>query len=83
MSTNKPTRQESTGLDAIQAGRLAQRHYELREEWQAARNWDVADAMLEMGERCQDHGSRTGWVAYFDGRTTTYHYTDPTERPQL
>lgn len=72
-----------TGLDAMQAGRLAQRHYELRQAWQATRNPDVADAMLTMQARREDHQTRTGWVADFDGHTTTYYYTDPAERHQL
>lgn len=78
MSINNPT-----GLDAMQAGRLAQRHYELRQAWQATRNPDVADAMLTMQARRETHQTRTGWVADFDGQTTTYHYTNPAERPQL
>lgn len=65
-------------LDAMQAGRLAQRYYELRQAWRATRNPDVADAMIEMVDRCQDHGARTGWLAYFDGHATTYHYTNST-----
>lgn len=72
-----------TGLDAMQAGRLAQRHYELRQAWQATRNPNVADAMLTMQARREDHQTSTGWVADFDGHTTTYYYTDPAERPQL
>ena len=72
-----------TGLDAMQAGRLAQRHYELRQAWQATRNPDVADAMVIMQARREDHQTRTGWVADHDGETTTYHYTNPAERPQL
>ena len=71
------------GLDAMQAGRLAQRCYELSQAWQATRNPNVADAMLTMHARRETHQEHTGWVAYFDGHTTTYHYTDPAERPQL
>ena len=72
-----------TGLDAMQAGRLAQRHYELRQAWRVSRNTNVADAMLTMQARRETHQERTGWVADHDGETTTYHYTDPAERPQL
>lgn len=75
--------QNPTDLDAMQAGRLAQRHYELRQAWQATRNPNVADVMLTMQARRETHQERTGWVADHDGETTTYHYTDPTERPQL
>ena len=66
-----------TGLDAMQAGRLAQRCYELSQALQTTRNPNVADAFTDMSERRQNHHARTGWVAYFDGRSTTYHYTNP------
>lgn len=69
-----------TGLDAMQAGRLAQRHYELREAYRHTRNPDVAQAMVAMHARREDHQTRTGWVADYDGKTTTYHYTDPKTR---
>lgn len=72
-----------TGIQSMQAGRLAQRHYELREAYRHTRNPDVADAMLTMQARREDHQTRTGWVADYDGHTTTYHYNDPAERPQL
>ena len=71
------------GLDAMQAGRLAQRCYELSQALQTTRNPDVADAFIDMSERRQNHHAHTGWIASFDGHTTTYHYTDPAERPQL
>lgn len=67
-------------LDAMQAGRLAQRYYELRQAWQATRNPNVADAMLTMQARRETHQERTGWVADHDGQTTVYHYTDPKTR---
>lgn len=72
-----------TGLDAIQAGRLAQRYDELCQAWRVSLNPDVEDAMLTMQTRRETHYARTGWVAYHDGYTTTYHYTNPAERPQL
>lgn len=78
-----PIIKNPTGLDAMQAGRLAQRHYELRQAWRVSRNPNVADAMLTMQARRETHQERTGWVADYDGETTTYHYTDPAERPQL
>lgn len=74
--------QNPTDLDAMQAGRLAQRHYELRQAWQATRNPNVADVMLTMQARRETHQAHTGWYAYYDGHTTTYHYNDPAERPQ-
>ncbi|NDO78250.1 hypothetical protein GKZ75_08440 [Kocuria indica] len=69
-----------TGLDAMQAARLAQRHYELRGAYRHTRNPDVADAMLTMQTRREDHQTRTGWVADYDGENTVYHYTDPDTR---
>ena len=73
MIVNNPT-----SLDAMQAGRLAQRHYELCQAWKASHNLDVLDAVCAMGDRREDHEARTGWAAYFDGRITTYLYTGPT-----
>ena len=72
MIVNNPT-----NLDAMQAGRLAQRCYELDQALQTTRNPDVADAFTDMCKRRMDHHERTGWVAYHDGETTTYHYTNP------
>ena len=74
---------DPVGIQSMQAGRLAQRHYELREAYRHTRNPDVAQAMLTMQTRREAHYARTGWVAYHDGHTTTYHYTNPAERPQL
>lgn len=72
-----------TGLDAMQAGRLAQRYDELCQAWMVSLNPDVEDAMLTMQTRRETHHARTGWVAYHDGEATVYHYTNPAERPQL
>ncbi|MDO4919918.1 hypothetical protein [Kocuria sp.] len=72
-----------TGVQARQAARLAQHHYELRQAYQFTRNPNVAEAMATIQARREDHQTRTGWVADYDGETTTYHYTDPAERPQL
>ena len=69
-----------TSLDAMQAGRLAQRCYELDQALQTTLNPNVADAFTDMSERRQNHHARTGWVAYFGGETTTYHYTGPKTR---
>lgn len=75
MRTNNPI-----GIQSFWAGRLAQRHYELREAYRHTRNPDVAQAMVAMQARREDHQTRTGWVADYDGETTTYHYTDPKTR---
>ena len=64
-----------TGLDAMQAGRLAKRCYELSQALQTTRNPNVAEAFTDMSERRQNHHARTGWYAYYDGHTTTYYYT--------
>ena len=73
-----PIIKNPTCLDAMQAGRLAQRCYELDQALQTTRNPNVAAAFTDMSERRQNHHARTGWVSYHDGETTTYHYTDPT-----
>lgn len=73
---------DPVGIQSMQAGRLAQRHYELRQAWRVSRNPNVADAMLTMQARRETHQERTGWVADHDGETTVYHYTDPAERNQ-
>lgn len=72
MIVNNPT-----NLDAMQAGRLAQRHYELRQAWKVSRNPDVAYAMQTMADRCLVHLTRTGWSAYRKGEGLVYYYTDP------
>ena len=76
------TIQNPTGLDAIQAGRLAQRCYELTQALQATLNPNVADALDDMAMRLMVHHARTGWTAHHDGKTTVYHYTKPDERNQ-
>lgn len=68
------------GIQSFWAGRLAQRHYELREAYRHTRNPDVAQAMVAMQARREDHQTRTGWVADYDGENTTYHHTDPKTR---
>ena len=70
MIVNNPT-----NLDAMQAGRLAQRCYELTQALQATLNPNVADALDDMSERRQNHHARTGWTAHHDGENTVYHYT--------
>ena len=72
MIVNNPT-----GLDAMQAGRLAQRCYELDQALQTTLNPNVADALADMCKRRMDHHQRTGWTAHHDGAKTVYHYTGP------
>lgn len=65
------------------ASRLARRHHAVREAWQANKSPELATVMADITRAHEDHQARTGWVADYDGHTTTYHYTNPTERPQL
>lgn len=44
---------------------------------------ELAAVMAGLASAREDHQAHTGWVADFDGHTTTYHYTNPAERPQL
>ena len=72
-----------TDVRARYAGRLAHQHHAIREAWQAARSPELAAVMAGLAEAREDHQAHTGWAASYDGHTTTYHYTNPTERPQL
>lgn len=72
-----------TDIRARYAGILAHRHHAVREAWQANKSPDLAAAMADLTREREYHQTRTGWVADYGGHTTTYHYTDPTERPQL
>lgn len=74
---------DPTDVRARYAGRLAQQHHAVREAWQANKLPQLAGVMVSLTRAREDHQTRTGWVADHDGHTTTYHYTDPTERPQL
>jgi hypothetical protein len=38
--------------------------------------------MAGLTEAREDHQEHTGWIADYDGETTTYYYTDPDERNQ-
>lgn len=78
MSTN-----DTPDPNARYANRLAHRHHMLRELWRASKSPDIAQAMVTTAHLREEHQAATGWVADFDGHTTTYHYTDPAERPQL
>lgn len=72
-----------TDVRARYAGRLAHQHHAVREAWRVNKSPELAAVMAGLAEARVDHHERTGWVASFDGETTTYHYTDPAERPQL
>lgn len=65
------------------ADRLAHQHHAVREAWRASKSPELAAVMAGLAEAREDHQEHTGWVADFDGETTTYHYTNPDERPQL
>ena len=65
------------------AGRLARQHHAVREAWRATRSRDLAVVMAGLARAREDHQAHTGWIASYDGETTTYHYNDPAERPQL
>lgn len=71
------------GLQAYKADRMAREHYQLREDWRRLKLPALAAAMVHLQARRETHQDRTGWVADYDGHTTTYHYNDPAERPQL
>lgn len=72
-----------TDVRARYAGRLAHQHHAVREAWRATRSPELAAVMAGLAEARVDHQAHTGWIADYDGHTTTYHYTDPAERPQL
>ena len=78
-----PMTQDPQDVRARYAGRLAQQHHAVREAWRANRSPELAAVMADLTRQREDHQTRTGWVADYDGRITTYHYTDPAERPQL
>ena len=65
------------------AGRLAHQHHAVREAWRATRSPELAAVMAGLAEAREDHQEHTGWLASYDGHSTTYHYADPAERPQL
>ena len=69
-----------TDVRARYANRLAHRHHEVRQAWRASRSPELAAVMADLARQREDHQTHTGWVADYDGHTTTYHYTDPTTR---
>ena len=78
-----PITQDPQDVRARYAGRLARQHHAVREAWRASKSPELAAVMAGLAEAREDHQEHTGWVANYDGETTTYHYTDPAERPQL
>ena len=78
-----PIVKEPQDVRARYAGRLAHQHHAVREAWRATRSPELAAVMADLAEAREDHQEHTGWVADYDGQTTTYHYNDPAERPQL
>lgn len=69
-----------TDVRARYAGRLAHQHHAVREAWRATRSPELAAVMAGLAEAREDHQAHTGWVADYDGETTTYYYTDPKTR---
>lgn len=78
-----PITQDPQDVRARYAGRLAHQHHAVREAWRANRSPALAAVMADLARQREDHQAHTGWIADYDGRITTYHYTDPEERPQL
>ena len=78
-----PIVKDPQDVRARHADRLARRHYAVREAWRANRTPALAAVMADLAREREEHQERTGWVADYDGESTTYHYTDPAERPQL
>ena len=75
-----PIIKDPTDVRARYAGRLAHQHHAIREAWQASRSPELAAVMAGLAGAREDHQAHTGWVADYDGETTTYHYTDPKTR---
>lgn len=72
-----------TDVRARYAGRLAHQQHAIREAWRANKSPELAAVMADLTSARKDHQTHTGWIAGYDGETTTYHYTNPAERPQL
>lgn len=78
-----PIIKDPKDVRARYAGRLARQHHAVREAWRVNKSPELAAVMAGLAKAREDHQEHTGWVADYDGQTTTYHYTDPAERPQL
>lgn len=69
-----------TDVRARYANRLAHRHHEVRQAWRASRSPELAAVMADLTRAREDHQEHTGWVADYDGHTTTYYYQSIEER---
>ena len=78
-----PIVKDPQDVRARYAGRLAHQHHAVREAWRATRSPELAAVMAGLAEAREEHQEHTGWLASYDGGTTTYYYTNPDERPQL
>lgn len=78
-----PIIKDPQDVRARYADRLARQHHAVREAWRATRSPELAAVMAGLAEARRDHQEHTGWIADYNGHATTYHYTDPAERPQL
>lgn len=77
-----PIIKDPQDVRARHADRLARRHHAVREAWRVNRSPELAAVMAGLTEAREDHQEHTGWIADYDGETTTYYYTDPDERNQ-
>lgn len=75
-----PIIKDPQDVRARYAGRLAHQHHAVRQAWRVTRSPELAAVMAGLTRAREDHQAHTGWVAAFDGQTTTYHYTDPKTR---
>lgn len=75
-----PIIKNPTDVRARYAGRLAHQHHAVREAWRASKSPELAAVMAGLAEAREDHQEHTGWIASYDGQTTTYHYQSIEER---
>ena len=75
-----PIIKDPKDVRARYAGRLAHQHHAVREAWRASKSPELATVMADLTRAREDHQEHTGWIADYDGETTTYHYTDPKTR---
>lgn len=69
-----------TDVRARYAGRLAHQHHAVREAWRASKSPELAAVMAGIAWHRENHQATTGWVADYDGETTTFYYDDPKTR---
>ena len=77
-----PIIKDPKDVRARYADRLARQHHAVREAWRANKSPELAAVMAGLARQREDHQENTGWLASYDGETTTYYYTDPDERNQ-